>query len=42
MEIDGFLRFIRDCAVQYDYAANEVKHCEDQTQDILHKLELEV
>ncbi len=41
MKIDEFLRFIRDCAIQYDYAVNEVKRCEDQTQDILHKLELE-
>lgn len=41
LNLETFLRFIRDCAIQYDYAVNEVKHCDDQTQDILHKLELE-
>ena len=41
IKIDEFLRFIRESAIQYDYAINEVKRCEDQTQDILHKLELE-
>lgn len=40
-QIQAFLSFLRDCQMAYSIAATEEKEANDETQDILHCIELQ-